>query len=122
MCLKRKNELSRITGFEIPRFTCDYGLRIAHYGNLIINGYSKIGKNALFYGGCCIGWNGVDSGPNGGVPYQTIGDNVSFGIGSIIIGRLSIGDNSKIGAGAVVTHSFPSNSIIIGFSAKSVDK
>jgi maltose O-acetyltransferase len=50
----------------------------------------------------------------------SIGDGVWVGAGAIILGGVSIGSNSIVTAGAVVTKSFASNSIIAGIPAKSI--
>ena len=47
-----------------------------------------------------------------------IGDNVSIGDGAQFVGATSIGADSKVGAGAVVTRSFPERSVIAGNPAK----
>ena len=47
-----------------------------------------------------------------------IGNNVNVGVNVTIIGDIKIGDNAIIGAGAIVTKSFPGDSIIAGNPAK----
>lgn len=49
-----------------------------------------------------------------------IEENVEIGAGAKIIGKVRIGKNSKIGANAVVTKSFPPNSILVGVPAKNI--
>ena len=48
----------------------------------------------------------------------TISDNVSFGANVTVIGKINIGENAIIGAGAVVTKSVPCNSIAAGNPAR----
>lgn len=50
----------------------------------------------------------------------TIGSGCWIGVGAIILGGVDIGDNSIVGAGAVVTKSFPTHSILGGVPAKSI--
>lgn len=52
----------------------------------------------------------------------TIGNNVSIYTGAIVIGGISIGDNCKIGAGAVVTKSIPENAVVVGNPARIIKK
>ena len=99
-------------GIQIPPNCFDSGLYIMHYGNIIVNPKSKIGKNCTIYQGVTIGNNAlVDNAP-------VIGSNVIIGTNSIIIGDISIGDNVIIGAGSIVTKSFDKNLMIAGNPAK----
>ena len=43
-----------------------------------------------------------------------IGDNCYFGVGSIVMGPVKIGNNVTIGAGAVVTKDVPDNCVVAG--------
>ena len=45
-------------------------------------------------------------------------NNVFIGTGAIIIGDITIGDNAKIGAGAIVVDSVPANSVILSPKAR----
>lgn len=48
--------------------------------------------------------------------HAKIGNNVILGNGCMIIGAVTIGDNCIIGAGAIVTHDIPSDSVVIGIN------
>ncbi|MGB4092288.1 MAG: sugar O-acetyltransferase [Ruminococcus flavefaciens] len=48
----------------------------------------------------------------------TVGNNVWFGAGVIVLGGVTIGDNVVVGAGSVVTRSIPSNVIATGVPAR----
>ncbi len=52
---RRKNHLGSRLGIEISENIFDEGLRIHHYGNIVINGDSRIGKNCALHGANCIG-------------------------------------------------------------------
>lgn len=83
------------------------GLFISHGFSTIILANS-IGENCWINQQVTIGTkNGVSKLP-------TIGNNVRIGAGAIVIGDIKIGDNSFIGAGAVVTKDVPANSVIVG--------
>ena len=111
---RRKNILGARLGFLIYEGSCGKGLKIWHYGNIIINGYSKIGENCVLHGQNCIGNKG-DSSP---LDAPTIGNNVDIGVGASIIGGVFIADGVKIGAGAVVTKScYEKGATLVGIPA-----
>lgn len=89
--------------------------KIFHPYGIIINRNSIIGKNVKIRHQVTIGNKGYGKSP-------VIGDNVDIGAGAKIIGDIVIGDNCIIGANAVVTKSFPKNSIIVGIPAKNINK
>lgn len=105
---KKKNMLGAKLGITIYADVFDEGLHIWHYGNIVVNGYSKVGKNCVLHGDNCIGNNGKsDEAP-------IIGNNVDIGVGAKIIGNVTIADDIRIGAGAVVINSFYEKGITIG--------
>ena len=87
-------------GFSIPCNVFGAGLRINHYGLIVVNPEAKIGQWCDIHQGVNIGVNLEE----GSVP--TLGDNVYIGPGAKIFGKVQIGDNVMIGANAVVTKSF----------------
>lgn len=93
----RKNRLGSRLGFIISAGCFGEGLQIEHYGSIIVNPKSRIGKNCKIHGNCCIG-------STGGYPDDSpvIGDNVDIGQNAQILGGIRIADGVKIGAGAVV--------------------
>jgi serine O-acetyltransferase len=98
-------------GFSIPPNVFGPGLRIPHYGTIVVHPFVKVGSNCVIQAGVNIGVN------NGGVP--TIGDNVYIGPGAKLFGSIEIANDTAIGANAVVTKSFTeSNITIAGIPAK----
>lgn len=96
---------------EIPRAaTIAGGLRIDHFGGIIINSEVIAGKNFYITNGVVVG-HAVN-----GVP--VIGDNVTLNIGAKLIGKITLGSHVIAGAGAVVTKSFPDYAVIAGVPAK----
>ena len=94
------------TGISIPaECRLGKGLRIHHFGGVIMHPTVKMGENCTIYHGVTIG----DRGGSGGA--ATIGNNVIIGAGAKIIGEISIGDNCKIGANVVIDRDLPPNSI-----------
>lgn len=83
----------------------DSGLFI-HHGFSTIIAAKKIGANFWCNQQVTIGYN-ADGNP-------TIGDNVRIGAGAIVIGNINIGDNVTIGAGATIVKDIPANSLVVG--------
>lgn len=98
---RRKNAEGVKLGISICHNTIDKGLRIYHYGTIIVNPHAKVGKDCKLHGENCIGNKGESS------RYEAprIGNNVDVGIGAKIIGGIEIADDIKIGANAVVVKS-----------------
>lgn len=96
---------------EVPRTTAiDAGFRIDHFGSIIINCQVSAGKNLTVTHGVLIGQS------DSGVP--VLADGVAIGTGAKVIGGITLGDNVLVGAGAVVTKSFPDNAIVAGVPAR----
>lgn len=99
-------------GFSIPPNVFGPGLRLPHWGTIVVNDRARIGARASVHPGTVIGVK------NGEVPEA--GDDVYFGPGCKVIGGVVLGNQVRIGANAVVTKSAPSRSILIGIPAKAV--
>ena len=111
MCMYR-------TGIQIPLGTrIGEGFRIVHFGHIVINPNTKIGKNFNISQGCLIG---NSQGKHAGTPI--IGDNVCMNANSIIIGGVSIGNNVLIAPGVFINFDVPDNSIVIGNPGKIVER
>ncbi len=87
-----------------------------HPYGIVINPNSTIKDNVVIRQQVTIGNKGMNF--NKGCPI--IEENVEIGAGAKIIGSVRIGKNSKIGANAVVTKSFPENSVLVGVPAKNI--
>lgn len=110
-----KNVLGAKLGIYIPAGVFGEGLHIWHYGNIIVNAESKVGKNCILHGDNCIGNNGKDEG------CPIIGDNVDIGTGAKILGSIRIANGVKIGAGAIVVKScLKENATIVGVPGKEI--
>lgn len=102
-------------GFSIPINVFGPGLRINHYGLIVVNPDARIGAHCDIHQGVNIGQNLQ----KGDVP--TIGDNVWIGPGAKIFGRICIANAIAIGANSVVNQSFfEENITIAGMPAKKV--
>lgn len=97
-------------GIQIPAETkIEEGFRISHFGTIVVNPGTHIGRNFNIAEGCLIG---NSQGKNAGVP--TIGDNVCMNANSIVVGNAHIGNNVLIAPGAFVNFDVPDNCIVIG--------
>jgi serine O-acetyltransferase len=92
----------------------DQGFVIMHPVGVVINSKVSGGKNIIIESGVVIGDE------KGQAP--VLGSNIFIGAGAKIIGGISIGDNVKIGANAVVVKNVPNNSTAVGIPAKVIQK
>ena len=101
----------RKTGIEIhPGATIGKGLFIDHGNGVIIGETAILGDNVTLYQGVTLGGTGKEQGKR----HPTIGNNVMISAGAKVLGSFKIGDNSKIGAGSVVTRDIPSGVFAAG--------
>lgn len=97
-------------GIEIPRSAkVGPGLYIGHYGGITVSSVAVIGRDCNLSQNITIGVSGA--GPKRGAP--TIGDNVYIAPGARLFGKISIGNNVKIGANAVIHKDLPDNAIAV---------
>ena len=115
IALKRYNHYKFKFGISIPFNTqIGKGFYIGHFGCIVVNPNTVIGKNVNISQGVTIG--ATNRGDKKGV--ATIGDGVYIGPGAKIIGAVTIGNNVAIGANAVVTHDVPDNAVVAGVPAR----
>ena len=108
-----------ITGIEIhPGATIGKGLFIDHGMGVVIGETTVIGDNCTIYQGVTLGGTGKESGKR----HPTLGNNVMVGSGAKVLGPFTVGDNSKIAAGAVVLNEVPANSTAVGIPARVVKR
>lgn len=95
-------------GLDIPLNVFGPGLRIPHFGSIVVNHRTRVGARCVIMPGVLLG----DA--NGKAP--TIGDDVYLGPGVIVIGA-DIGDHVGARAGAVVVKDVPSGASVAGVPA-----
>ncbi|CAM4170457.1 serine acetyltransferase [Zobellia roscoffensis] len=106
-------------GFQIPVGTeIGRGLFMGHFGSIVINKKAKIGDNCNIAHTITIGQ--ANRGNTKGCP--VIGNNVWIGTGSVIVGKIIIGDNVLIAPNTFVNGDVPSNSLVIGNPFKIIPK
>jgi serine O-acetyltransferase len=103
-----------MTGVEIHpgaaigrRFFIDHGMGV------VIGETAEIGDDVLMYHQVTLGGRSRGRFKR----HPTIGNNVLLGAGSKIIGPITIGDGTKVGANALVVTDIPANSIVTGIQA-----
>ena len=106
------SQLARgLTGIEIhPGAAIGPGLFIDHGMGVVIGETAEVGLDVTLYHGVTLG--GTSS--NTGKRHPTIGDRVTIGAGAKVLGNITIGSDSRIGANAVVVKSVPENSVVVG--------
>ena len=114
-----------LTGIEIhPKAKIGKNLFIDHGMGVVIGETSEIGDNVTIYHMVTLGGisPSIDSDSQREIKrHPTLKDNVVVGSGAQILGPILIGENSKIGANAVVTKNVPENAIMIGIPAKNIN-
>lgn len=112
------SQISRFaTGVEIhpgakigKRFFIDHGMGV------VIGETCEIGDNVTIYQGVTLGGTGKEKGKR----HPTLEDNVLVATGAKVLGSITIGESSKIGAGSVVLKNVPAHSTVVGIPGRVV--
>lgn len=112
------SQVSRfMTGIEIhPGATIGRRFFIDHGMGVVVGETCEIGDDVVLYQGVTLGGTGKEKGKR----HPTIGSNVVIGSGAKVLGSFTVGDNSRIGANAVVLQEVPPNSTVVGNPGKIV--
>ena len=103
------------TGIEIhPGATIGRRFFIDHGMGIVIGETAEIGDGVMLYHGVTLGGQVLTQTKR----HPTIGDNVTIGAGAKVLGPVTIGEGSAVGANAVVTKDVPPHSIAVGIPAK----
>ena len=104
-----------ITGIEIhPGATIGPGIFIDHGMATVIGETAEIGENVTLYHNVTLGgvsWEKVKRHP-------TLEDHVVVGAGAQILGPITIGAHSRIGANSVVVKDVPPDSVVVGIPGR----
>ena len=108
---------SRRTGIEIhPGATIGKGFFIDHGTGVVIGETTEIGDNVTLYQGVTLGGTGKEHGKR----HPTLEDGVMVSAGAKVLGSITIGKNSKVGAGSVVLDPVPPNCTVVGVPGRVV--
>lgn len=100
-----------LTGVEIHQgATIGQGFFIDHGMGVVIGETTEIGDDVTIYQGVTLGGTGKEKGKR----HPTIEDGVVIAVGASVLGAITIGKNSKVGAGAVVIQDVPENCTVVG--------
>ena len=106
-----------ITGIEIhPGARIGRKVFIDHGMGVVIGETAEIGDNCLLYQGVTLG----GTGKNHGKRHPTLKENVVVGAGAKVLGSITVGANTRIGAGSVVVRSVQGNSTVVGIPGRVV--
>jgi len=101
-----------------PAATIGRRVFIDHAIGVVIGATTIIEDDVLIYQGVTLGGVSLDKGKR----HPTIKSNVVIGSGAKILGNITIGENSKIGANSVVITDVPENSTAVGVPARIIKK
>ena len=114
-----------LTGIEIhPKAKIGKNLFIDHGMGVVIGETSVIKDNVTIYHMTTLGGiaPSINSNDQRNVKrHPTLEDNVVVGSGAQILGPITVGENAKIGANAVVTKDVPKNAVMIGIPGKNIN-
>ena len=104
-----------ITGIEIhPGARIGKGVFIDHGMGVVIGETAVVGNNCLLYQGVTLGGTGKVHGKR----HPTLEENVVVGAGAKVLGAITVGANTRIGAGSVVLRDVAPNSTVVGIPGR----
>lgn len=109
-----------ITNIDIhPCATIGRGVFIDHGFGVVIGETTVIEDNVLIYQGVTLGGVSLD---RKNKRHPTIKENAVVGAGAKVLGNITIGENSRVGANSVVVRDVPADSTAVGIPARVVIK
>ncbi len=107
------------TGVEIhPGATLGVGIFIDHAIGVVIGETADVGNDVTIYQGVTLGGTSLKHGKR----HPTIGNRVTIGAGAKILGPITVGEGSRIGANAVVVGSVPPDSVVVGIPGRIISR
>jgi serine O-acetyltransferase len=113
-------EFTRIvTGVDIhPGAVLGEGLFIDHATGVVIGETAEVGEDVTLFHGVTLGGTGRETGKR----HPTVGDRVTIGAGAKVLGAIKIGDDSQIGANAVVVKEVPASAVVVGVPGQIISR
>nr|WP_255510595.1 serine O-acetyltransferase [Cyanobium sp. LEGE 06143] len=112
------SQLGRLlTGIEIhPGARIGHGVFIDHGMGVVIGETTEVGNNCLLYQGVTLGGTGKAHGKR----HPTLAENVVVGAGAKVLGAITVGANTRIGAGSVLLRDVGPDSTVVGIPGRVV--
>ncbi len=108
-----------LTGVDIhPAAVPGEGLLSDHATGVVIGETAEDGAQVTLYQGVTLGGTSLSKGKR----HPTVGDRVTIGAGAKILGPITIGHDSRIGANAVVVRAVPPNSVVVGVPGQVISR
>ncbi len=108
-----------LTGIEIhPAAKIGRRVFIDHGMGVVIGETAVIGDDVTLYHGVTLGGTSLEKKKR----HPTVGDRVTIGAGAKILGDITVGSDSRIGANAVVVKDVPPNSVVVGIPGQAVHR
>ncbi|MEB3259530.1 MAG: serine O-acetyltransferase, partial [Cyanobacteriota bacterium] len=106
------SQLARLlTGVEIhPGAQIGHGVFIDHGMGVVVGETAVIGNQCLLYQGVTLGGTGKAHGKR----HPSLGENVVVGAGAKVLGAITVGANTRIGAGSVLLRDVAADSTVVG--------
>ena len=109
------NVTRTLTGVEIhPGATIGRRFFIDHGMGVVIGETSVVGDDVMLYHDVTLGGRSLGRVKR----HPTVGDRVTIGSGARVLGDITVGDDSQIGANSVVTRDVPSGAVAVGIPAQ----
>jgi serine O-acetyltransferase len=108
-----------VTGIDIhPAARIGPGLFIDHGTGVVIGATAEVGADVTLYHGVTLGGTSLAHGKR----HPNLGDGVVVGAGAKVLGPITVGDRSRIGANAVVVKPVPPDSVVVGVPGEIVER
>lgn len=108
-----------LTGIEIhPAARLGPGVFIDHGMGVVIGETAEVGENVTLYQGVTLGGTSLKREKR----HPTLERNVVVGTGAAVMGAITVGEGTRIGAGSVVVKDVPPNSVVVGVPGKVISR
>jgi serine O-acetyltransferase len=102
------------TGADIhPGATIGARCFVDHGMGVVVGETASVGSDAVLYHGVTLGGTGKQRGKR----HPTVGDRVTIGAGAKVLGPITLGNDCRVGANAVVLKAVPDGGVVVGIPA-----